>query len=123
MNPRLRLKDRAKKFARYCSLRAACSTRSFVCFGIALAAGESLITTETVAGESFRYSASDRRLTGFVGIADFDGCVNCALAIVLEATFQLSAVPPMARGNRGISLSASGYRIPRTLTPPIKAVL
>src|SRR5208283_522379 len=38
--------------------------RSLVWAGIALAARELFITTETVAGDSFRYSAKERRLTG-----------------------------------------------------------
>src|ERR1700691_5890063 len=103
MNPRLRLRDRAKKFGRYCSLRAACNTRSFVCFGIAFAAGESLITTETVAGDSFRYSASVRKLTGFAGRSGFDGRVLRVRVIVLEAAFRFYAVRLRStRGNRDI---------------------
>src|SRR5450631_572170 len=93
MNPRLRLRDRAKKFGRYSSFRAACSTRSFVCFGIALAAGESLITTETVAGDSFRYSASILRLTGLATETDFEGWVTRARVIVLETAFRVSEAP------------------------------
>src|SRR6266852_2320431 len=124
MNPRFRLKERAKKFGRYCSFRAACSTRSLVCFGIALAAGESLTTTETVAGESFKYSASDRRLTGFAGRADFDEWVTCALAIVLESTFQLSAVPPRWPVETAAGASPPQvHRITRATDNPIKAVL
>jgi hypothetical protein len=82
-----------------------------------------LITTETVAGESFRYSASDRRLTGFVGRGDFDEWVKCALAIVLEATFQLSAVPRWPVETAAAASLPQGTVSPGQLTTPIKAVL
>ena len=120
MNPRFRLNDRAKKFGRYSSLRAACSTRSLVCFGIALAAGESLTTTETVAGDNFRYSARVLKLTGFTAEADFDGWVTRARVMVLEAAFQLPAVSPRSAGEIS-SPQATPYSQPRTI--PIKAVL
>jgi hypothetical protein len=48
-----------------------------VCAGIAFAAGESFMTTETVAGESFRKSARVRKLTVLAG--DFDSCADFPL--------------------------------------------
>ena len=56
--------DRAKKLGRYLNLRAAANTRSLVCCGMESATGDRLITSETVAGERERYSASSFRLTG-----------------------------------------------------------
>src|SRR5271165_3775393 len=56
--------DRAKKFGRYLYLLAAARTRSLVSWGMVSATGERLMTSDTVAGESPRRSASSFRLTG-----------------------------------------------------------
>src|ERR1700751_2810173 len=99
IKPRFRLKERAKKFGRYSNSRAACKTRSFVCFGIAFAAGESLMTTETVAGDKRRYSASARRLTGFGGGDGFMALVprECLIRLERTAAASLSKKPDHGR--------------------------
>src|SRR5258708_13378925 len=51
------------KFGRYFNSSAALRTRSWVLCGMDLAAGDRLITRETVAGESCRCSARNFRLT------------------------------------------------------------
>ena len=57
-------RERAKKLGRYLYLRAAAKTRSLVSWGMESATGERLMTSDTVAGESPRCSASSFRLTG-----------------------------------------------------------
>src|ERR1700683_62001 len=68
MTPMVKLrwarKERAKKFGRYLYLRAAARTRSLVSWGMESATGERLMTSDTVAGEMSRRSASCLRLTG-----------------------------------------------------------
>src|ERR1019366_1254158 len=68
MTPMVKLrwarKERAKKFGRYLYLRAAARIRSLVSCGMESATGERLMTSDTVAGESERRSASCLRLTG-----------------------------------------------------------
>src|SRR5579859_4198358 len=56
--------ERAKKLGRYLNLRAAARTRSLVSCGMESATGERLMTSDTVAGESPKCSASSFRLTG-----------------------------------------------------------
>ena len=57
-------RERAKKFGRYLYFRTAAKMRSLVSWGMESATGERLMTSETVAGESPRRSASSFRLTG-----------------------------------------------------------
>src|ERR1700694_2327404 len=68
MTPMVKLRwarrERAKKFGRYLYLRAAARIRSLVSCGMESATGERLMTSDTVAGESDRRSASSLRLTG-----------------------------------------------------------
>src|SRR5579863_7536981 len=58
-------KERAKKLGRYLYLRAAAKIRSLVSCGMESATEDLLMTSETVAGESPRCSASSFKLTGF----------------------------------------------------------
>src|ERR1700704_3067865 len=55
---------RARKLGRYLNLLAAAKIRSFVSWGMESATVERLITSETVAGESPRCSASFFKLIG-----------------------------------------------------------
>src|SRR5450631_4087261 len=68
MTPMVKLRwarrERAKKLGRYLNLRAAARTRSLVSWGMESATGERLMTSDTVAGESPRCSASSFKLTG-----------------------------------------------------------
>src|ERR1700722_19733166 len=68
MTPTVKLRwarrERAKKFGRYLYLRAAARIRSLVSCGMESATGERLMTSDTVAGERARRSASCLRLTG-----------------------------------------------------------
>jgi hypothetical protein len=57
--------ERAKKLGRYLNCHAASKIRSFLSAGIDMATGERFMTSDTVAGESPRCSASSLRLTGF----------------------------------------------------------
>src|ERR1700687_994234 len=69
MTPMVKLRcvrnDRAKKLARYLNFRAAAKIRSFVSCGMESATLDRLMTSETVAGESSRCSASFVKLIGF----------------------------------------------------------
>jgi hypothetical protein len=69
MTPMVKLRcvrrERAKKFGRYLNLRAAAKMRSFVFCGMESATLERLMTSETVAGERSRCSASFFKLMGF----------------------------------------------------------
>src|SRR5579864_4171230 len=58
-------KERAKKLGRYLYFRTAARMRSLVSCGMESATGERLTTSDTVAGESARRSASCLRLTGW----------------------------------------------------------
>src|ERR1700730_1822759 len=86
-------KERAKKFGRYLYLRAAARIRSCVSWGIESATGERLMTSETVAGERSRRSASSLRLTGF-------GPIRTARAPPL-ARFFVVTLRSLAQTNRG----------------------
>src|SRR3984957_2501184 len=69
MTPMVRLRcvrnDRARKLGRYLNFRAAAKIRSFVSCGMESATLERFMTSDTVAGERSKCSASVFKLIGF----------------------------------------------------------
>src|ERR1017187_3767883 len=98
MTPMVKLRwarrERAKKFGRYLYLRAASRIRAFVSWGMESATGERLMTSETVAGDRPRRSASSLRLTGF-------GPMRAVRAALLVRFFVVT-LRSLAQTNRGI---------------------
>src|ERR1700722_1652065 len=97
MTPTVKLRwarrERAKKFGRYLYLRAAARIRSLVSCGMESATGERLMTSDTVAGERARCSASCLRLTGF-------GAMRTVRAAPLTLFF-VATVRSLAQTDRG----------------------
>src|ERR1700730_7081716 len=97
---------RARKLGRYLNLPAAAKIRSFVSWGMESATVDRLITSETVAGESPRYSASFFKLIG----------LRLTPAPCLSQCLRSAVSHKRNRGSRRVDGSVDGLAPPLLLT-------